>query len=279
LIDSRCVARVSEKGHMPFSCFVQSRGSSDLDVVGLSFKACAGQPAMVKLDSRVTFPSGATPRYRWSADAGHFSGSGPSTEWDLTGAKPGYYKAYLEADNGVSEECAVFSSAVVRINCVPPTCPNITISCPDRVEINQPLTFCVNTSGGTPGVRPVYDWSVSAGNRLFGRMPFLGMQLCEVSVDQRANEKGRWAATRSERAVTYKMTGSVESDSTADVVAPAGEARRDRNVERFPGQQRTPTWPARPQASPELQHSNRESEVHFRLPLSSGLEGLSQSPV
>ena len=63
------------------------------------------------------------------------------------------------------------------------------------------------------------------------------------------------------------MTGSVESDSTADVVAPAGEARRDGNVERFPGQQRTPTWPARTQASPELQHSDRESEIHFRLPL------------
>ena len=66
------------------------------------------------------------------------------------------------------------------------------------------------------------------------------------------------------------MTGSVESDSTANVVAPAGEAGRDRNVERFPGQQRTPTWPARPQASPELQHSNRESEIHFRLPLMIG---------
>ena len=70
------------------------------------------------------------------------------------------------------------------------------------------------------------------------------------------------------------MTDSVESDSTADVVAPAGEAGRDRNVERFPGQQRTPTWPARPQASPELQHSNRESEIHFRLPLVSRPDGL-----
>ena len=63
------------------------------------------------------------------------------------------------------------------------------------------------------------------------------------------------------------MTDSVESDSTADVVAPAGKTGRDGNVERFPGQQRTPTWPARPQASPELQHSDRESEIHFRLPL------------
>ena len=63
------------------------------------------------------------------------------------------------------------------------------------------------------------------------------------------------------------MTGSVESDSTADVVAPSAQAGRDRNVERFPSQQRTPTRPAGPQAAPELQHSNRESEIHFRLPL------------
>ena len=63
------------------------------------------------------------------------------------------------------------------------------------------------------------------------------------------------------------MTGSVGSDSTADVVAPAGEAGGDGNVERFPGQQRTPIGPARPQASPELQHSDRESEIHFRMPL------------
>ncbi|HXD31768.1 MAG TPA: hypothetical protein VN643_11665 [Pyrinomonadaceae bacterium] len=125
--------------------------------------ACSGQPAKVMLESRVSFPSGAAPRYRWSADGGRIAGNGATTEWDLTGAKPGYYKAFLEADNGVSEECAVFSSAIVRINCVPPTCPNITISCPDKVEIDQPLTFCVNTAGGTPGVRPVYEWTVSAG--------------------------------------------------------------------------------------------------------------------
>jgi len=41
---------------------------------------------------------------------------------------------------------------------------------------------------GDPDRRAITVWSVSAGNRLFGRMPFLGMQLCEVSVDQRANK-------------------------------------------------------------------------------------------
>ena len=88
---------------------------------------------------------------------------------------------------------------------------------------------------------------------------------------------------RQKEPVKYKMTGSVESDSTADVVAPAGETGRDRNVERFPSQQRTPSGPARPQASPELQHSDRESEIHFRMPLmfrplGSTPLGLAQSP-
>jgi hypothetical protein len=130
--------------------------------------ACAGQPAKVMLDARVTFSSGANPRYRWSSDAGHINGNGPTTEWDLTGAKPGYYKAFLEVDNGIAEECSVFSSAIVRVNCVPPSCPSITISCPEKVEIDQPLTFCVNTAGGSPGVRPVFEWTVSAGRIVSG---------------------------------------------------------------------------------------------------------------
>lgn len=130
--------------------------------------ACEGQPAKVQLDGKVTFPSGNAPRYKWSADAGHINGNGSVTEWDLTGVKPGYYKAFLEADNGVSEECTVFSSAVVKVNCIPPTCPNISISCPDKVEIDKPMTFCVNTAGGTPGVQPRFEWTVSAGRIMSG---------------------------------------------------------------------------------------------------------------
>ena len=130
--------------------------------------ACEGHPARIQLDARVSFPSGAAPRYRWSANAGRISGAGASTEWDLTGVKPGSYKAFLESDNGVSDECALFSSAIVRVNCTPPSCPSISISCPDKVEINQPLEFCVSAAGGSPNVRQVYNWSVSAGRIISG---------------------------------------------------------------------------------------------------------------
>lgn len=125
--------------------------------------ACAGRPALVRLDARATFPSGATPRYKWSANGGRIDGSGASPDWDLTGAKPGYYKAFLEVDNGLGDDCVVFSSAMVLVKCAPPVCPNITVSCPDKVELNAPLTFCVNVAGGSPDVKQVFEWTISAG--------------------------------------------------------------------------------------------------------------------
>lgn len=130
--------------------------------------ACEGQPARVQLDARASFPSGASPRYHWSANGGRIDGNGATTEWDLSGVKPGYYRASLEVDNGLTEECLAFSSVMVLVKCTPPACPNIMISCPDKVDINQPLTFCVNTAGGSPGVKPVYQWEVSAGTIISG---------------------------------------------------------------------------------------------------------------
>jgi hypothetical protein len=130
--------------------------------------ACEGQPARVKLDARATFPSGATPRYKWSANGGHIVGDGASTDWDLTGVKPGYYKAFLDVDNGIAEECSVFSSAVVLVKCAPPVCPNILVSCPEKVALDQPLTFCANVVGGSPGVKPIFEWTVTAGKIVSG---------------------------------------------------------------------------------------------------------------
>lgn len=130
--------------------------------------ACAGQPARVQLNAQASFPSGASPRYHWSASAGRIDGNGATTDWDLSGVKPGYYKASLEVDNGLTDECLAFSSAMVLVKCNPPTCPNIMISCPDKVEINQPMTFCANVVGGSADVKLVYNWSVSAGTIVKG---------------------------------------------------------------------------------------------------------------
>lgn len=129
--------------------------------------ACAGETARVQLDAKVSFQSETAPRYRWSASGGHIDGNGASTTWDLSGAAPGYYKAYLEVESS-SEACIAFSSAMVLVKCAPPTCPSISISCPDRLTANQPVTFSANVAGGSPGVATVFNWTVSAGKIISG---------------------------------------------------------------------------------------------------------------
>ena len=129
--------------------------------------ACAGESARVQLDARATFTSG-TPRYRWSASGGRIDGNGATTSWDLSGLQPGYYKAYVDVDNGTTEECSAFTSATVLVRCAPPVCPSIMISCPDRVTPNQPVIFGASVAGGSPNIAPVYNWTVSAGKIISG---------------------------------------------------------------------------------------------------------------
>jgi hypothetical protein len=58
----------------------------------------------------------------------------------------------------------------------------------------------------------------------------------------------------------------VGEKSTTDVFAPAAQAGRDRNVQHFPRQHRTARRARRPQPATQLQHSDRQSKIHFRLP-------------
>jgi len=133
---------------------------------------CEGTgPAIVHLNARAT--SNYPIRYRWTASAGRIEGDGPTVTWDLSGVQPGYHRAYVDIDTGSGDAaCEAFSSTSVLVNRCPPqqpVCPNITIECPDRVELNQPLTFRSTVIGGSPNVAPVYNWSVSAGRIIEGQ--------------------------------------------------------------------------------------------------------------
>src|SRR2546425_12814765 len=100
--------------------------------------ACAseagGAGARVQLDAKASFASAATPRYKWSASGGNIVGDGPTPTWDLSGLQPGYYKALVEVDNGHADDCVAFSSVMVLVQCQPPICPSIIVSCPDKVR-------------------------------------------------------------------------------------------------------------------------------------------------
>jgi hypothetical protein len=55
--------------------------------------------------------------------------------------------------------------------CAPvrPVCPAVEVSCPTALGIDQPVTFTSRYTGGTAGINPVYNWTVSAGTIVEGQ--------------------------------------------------------------------------------------------------------------
>ena len=121
---------------------------------------CEGDTSasLVSLNAKATSPSGNPIRYNWSTSAGRVEGTGAAVTWDLSGVRPGYYKAFLAINSGGGDEaCEAFSSVAVLVKCPPPpppVCPNVSITCPDRVGLNQPVTFTSSLTGGSGNVTP-----------------------------------------------------------------------------------------------------------------------------
>jgi len=129
--------------------------------------------ALVGLNAKAKSPDGNPIRYSWSTTAGRLDGTGEAVTWDLSGVRPGYYKAFLAINSGGGEEaCEAFSSIAVLVKCPPPpppVCPNVYITCPDRVALNQPVTFTSSLTGGSGNVTPNFNWAVSAGKIIEGQ--------------------------------------------------------------------------------------------------------------
>jgi len=131
--------------------------------------ACAGQTAQVRLTALATYPNGTTPIFHWSATGGRITGEGTNPVWDLTGVQPGLYKASVEME--CATNCVAFAAALVTVRCTPPpapVCPQINVSCPDRITAGEPLTFSASFAGGTPAIPPTYNWSLSSGRIIGG---------------------------------------------------------------------------------------------------------------
>jgi hypothetical protein len=137
--------------------------------------ACADSGApQVRLTANAVSPGGYPIKYKWTTDAGTISGDGAVVTWNLAGLTPGYHKASLDIQSiGSDGSCQAFSSVSVLVKpcvAVQPVCPAIEISCPTDVAIDQPITFTSRYSGGIPAnVRPVYNWTVSAGTIISGQ--------------------------------------------------------------------------------------------------------------
>jgi hypothetical protein len=138
---------------------------------------CAGSPAdsQVQLVTSVENYSTTNLNYIWTVNGRPVNNTGPTMTWDLTGLEPGIYTARVEVDNPsapIDEKCYAFATTKVRVlPCPPPpvVCPNVSIYCPDSVTLGAPVTFTANLSGGTPGITPIYNWTVSAGTIISGQ--------------------------------------------------------------------------------------------------------------
>src|SRR6185503_19074391 len=135
---------------------------------------CEGD-ARVNLLANATSSSRSPLRYKWTTNGGRITGSGANTVWDLAGAAPGVYYAVVEVDDGTDLNCVAFSSVAVMVTACPPaqpeppSCPTVSVTCPDSATENAPVTFSATLSGGTPGTTPIYNWTVSAGRIVSGQ--------------------------------------------------------------------------------------------------------------
>jgi len=153
------------------------RLDSDAQVVTLCPESESIANPRVRLKATGFSPDGNPLRYRWTATGGRLDTTeGTDVVWDLTDARPGVYTATVTLESGpagsVDPLCTAFTSTRVLVrNCPPPrpVCPNVSIYCPDTVQTGAPITFTASVSGGTPGVTPVYRWTVSEGTITSGQ--------------------------------------------------------------------------------------------------------------
>jgi hypothetical protein len=147
---------------------------ADTQVVTLCPDAESMSNPRVRLKATGVSPEGKPLRYRWEVSGGRLEGEGTDVVWDLSGAPPGVYNAAVTAESGPvgNPLCTAFTSTKVVVRTCPPprpVCPNVSMSCPDVQQAGSPITFTASVSGGTAGVTPVYNWTVSPGKILSGQ--------------------------------------------------------------------------------------------------------------
>ena len=111
--------------------------------------------------------------FTWSVTAGRIRGEGRKVTWDLSGVPVGTYTATIEAKDAHQHTVAAATTVAVS-NCKeceapPPMCPALSVSCPDDLEPNKPITFEAKVTGGEPETKATITWSVTAGKIISGQ--------------------------------------------------------------------------------------------------------------
>jgi len=146
--------------------------SSDINTITLCPRDAALATSQVRLKADAKSPDGNPLRYTWTVSGGRLVGDGANPTWDLSGVGPGIYTAQVDVASSPDPDCTAFATTAVRVVECPPLrefCPNISISCPDTTALGSTVTFTADVSGGTPGITPIYAWTISAGRIISGQ--------------------------------------------------------------------------------------------------------------
>ena len=129
---------------------------------GTSSESCPTTMTEVQVMATGTDPDGDPLVYTWSVDGGTKSADAQTITW--TFSTPGTYRASVTVDDGHGHTATNSTTVTVAAcsGCVPPKppCPNISVSCPDNVELGAPITFNASVGGDS---NVTYNWSVSTG--------------------------------------------------------------------------------------------------------------------
>jgi hypothetical protein len=203
---------------------------------------CPGKESAARIEITASGfnPSCPPLAYHWRVDGGRIEGRGAKVVWNLWGLPTGKYRATFRADLNPDcydcRDCDVFGSTKVTVRSCPtatptptpqptptpkptptskPTpaayiCPNVYCS---TVAHGNTMTFTAQASGGTPGVSPIYRWSVSAGRITGGqgtssiRVDTTGLgQGTEIKATVEARGYGRICVTSCQSSVNFLST-------------------------------------------------------------------------
>jgi hypothetical protein len=137
--------------------------------------ACSSANEQVKLATQATDAEGDSFTYKYTATGGRIDDNGASAVWDLSGLRPGEYRANVFVrDSAGNETCDWVIIKVAECGCVdmPPSvqrsCADISVgSSADSVQAGESVTLTANVSGADAPVS--YNWIISGGSIVRGQ--------------------------------------------------------------------------------------------------------------
>ena len=178
---------------------LEGRASSRKSVVNIVastsiVNVCPGDASRARVRLRAEgVPPTCAARYKWEATGGRIVGEGPDVVWDFTGTRvdfsserldktpsKNFYDVKLTVEGGAACDVRRAVSVPTRVvvwDCPPrvnslgnymapatpaPRCPSISLCC-HSTEHGQLMPFSATLSGGDPGVRPTFKWTLYGG--------------------------------------------------------------------------------------------------------------------